>query len=305
MTDTILLNDQCGKMKKEMTVKHAEVELVDDNELYSLDARQSLTNYLRSTWARRYFITAEARSKAFSSGRDTYLGKIWLILDPLFQVSVYVIVFGMILNVSRGIDNFVGFLVLGVIFFGFLSKGINGGSMIIQNSRNLIISFKFPRISIVLSSVIRQFIDNALPAIIAVLVAMVFQYDDLPGWSLIALAPLYLILHIFNLGITLIIGRITAFIPDMKSVISLLSRALFFVSGVFFSIDRFEMQPILKNIVEINPVYQFLGAVRTCVLEGSFPQISVWAYLSAWTAALLIIGLLFFWQAEERYTRVR
>lgn len=282
-----------------------QVELIDDDELHPIDVRQNIGDYLRSTWRRRHFIAAEARSKAFSSGRDTYLGKLWLILDPLFQVSVYIVVFGMILNVSRGIDNFIGFLVIGVIFFGFLSKGITGGSMLIQKSRSLIVSFKFPRMSIVLSSVTRQLMDNALPAFIAVIVAIAFQREDHFGWPIISVIPLFLLLHLFNLGLTLIVTRMTAFIPDLKSVISLFSRALFFVSGVFFSIDRFDMNPTLQTIVEINPVYQFLNAVRACVLEGIFPPLSVWIYLICWTSVLLIVGFLFFWQAEERYTRVR
>lgn len=279
--------------------------LVNDENLSALDVRPHILPYISQLWTYRFFIKADALGKAFSVGRDTYLGKLWLILEPLLQVSLYFLVFGMILKIDRGIDNYLGFLVIGVIFFGFVSKGISSGSLLMQHSSRLIASFRFPRASVVVARGLRLFYDSLIPAIVAVIIAICFQEQIEFHWQYFLAIPLFLLLHIFILGAIFIIARATAFIPDLKSLVTLLTRALFFVSGVFFTIERFNAHPTVARLVEMNPIYQFLSMIRTCILYGESPELSEWVYVTIWSFALLLIGFLFFWQAEERYASLR
>lgn len=279
--------------------------LIDDSLLQRLDARPNLKLYLGQLWRRRFFIWYDAKSKAFKAGRNTYLGRLWVLLEPLLQVSVYGLVFGLILQVSRGVDNFVGFLVIGVIFFGFVSKSLSSAASLVRQSRNLITSFRFPRAAIVFSASARLFLDSLIPAILAVFLAVIFQVDKPLNWTILLTLPLFFLMHLFNLGLLFWIGRLTAFFPDFKSLVNLVNRALFFTSGVFFSIDRFDTHPLIQSFVEINPIYQFLMAVRTCVLDGTVPDLEVWTYLTIVSVLLAITGFFYFWQAEERYSRVR
>ncbi|MGP5161788.1 ABC transporter permease [Corynebacterium casei] len=279
--------------------------IVEHSRLHPLGMRKPIPGYLSDLWARRDFIFTEGRNKAFATGRDTYLGKAWIILEPLFQVSVYLLVFGLIIKTSRGIDNFIGFLILGVIFFGFVSKGISNGSLLIQRSSNLIGSFTFPRAAIVISSCYRQFLDSITPALVAISLALLSQPGEPLSATILLAVPIFLLIHIFNLGIAFFVARMTAIVPDIKSLISLVNRALFFTSGVFFEISRFDANPILMKIVELSPVYQFLSAIRESVLYGTVPSFYTWIYLSCWSFGLLILGFVYFWFAEERYSSVR
>lgn len=63
--------------------------LVDDGKLQRLRARPSLADYTRQLWGRKNFILAEARGRALRGGSDTFLGKAWIVLDPLLQVLLY------------------------------------------------------------------------------------------------------------------------------------------------------------------------------------------------------------------------
>lgn len=278
---------------------------VDLANLERLDARPAIWTYLRSLWDRRHFIFHQGRSRALTGGRGTYLGAIWLILNPIMQVAVYALVFGTILGVSKGMDNFVGFLVLGVVYFGFLTGGLSAGSGLIQQNRALISSFNFPRAAVPVSTTVKALIDHLIPAVVAVVLALLTQLNTPPSWTVLLVAPLYLLIHLFGLGLTFFVARATAFVPDLKNIVNLAIRALFFLSGVFFSIDRFDTHPTLSHIVEANPFYQFLMAVRTCVLDGEIPSIQVWEYLALWTVGVLVFGFVYFWQAEERYGTVK
>lgn len=83
------------------------------------------------------------------------------------------------------------------------------------------------------------------------------------------------------------------------------SRALFFTSGVFFSVDRFSGSPTAQKIMENNPGYIFLQACRDVTIYNKLPDLSSWIHLIAWSFGLLIIGFIFFWKAEERYASVK
>lgn len=278
---------------------------VNDENLSALDVRPSIPQYISRLWKFRFFIKADAFGKAFSAGRDTYLGKFWLILEPLLQVSVYFLVFGMILKTDRGIENYLGFLVIGVIFFGFVSKGISSGSLLMQQSSRLISSFRFPRASIVVARALRSFYDNLVPACMALIIAIYLQDSIQFHWRYFLAVPLFILLHLFILGATFIVARATAFIPDLKSLVSLLTRALFFTSGVFFSIERFDANPTVAHFVELNPIYKFLSMFRMLILYGQTPEVSEWIYVGIWSFTLLVVGFFYFWQAEERYATIR
>lgn len=279
--------------------------LIPDEDLDRLETRPSLGEYSRELWRRRHFIRADARSKAMTSGRDTFLGKAWVILDPLFQVLLYAFIFGAVLGVSRGIENYVGFLTIGVIFFRICTRGLASGVNLIQKSRSLISSFQFPRASVAFGAALKDFMDSLVPTGVAIVVALALQAGDPVSWTVLLVIPVLIMAAFFVLGTSLIVARATAFVPDLRTPVNLLNRGLFFISGIFFSLDRFENHPVLEAIMTANPVYQFLTVVRTCVLLGEVPPLGVWGYLALWSFGIAAIGYLYFWQAEGRYSSVR
>lgn len=282
----------------------AQLMLVADENLGKLNIRPSLSAYLAEIIHWRHFVVADARSRAFKGNQEMFLGNLWLVLTPLLQSATYGLVFGLLLRTSRGIDNFVGYLVIGVIFFGFVSRGINAGSGLIQSSRSMIRSFTFPRATLVFGVLLRQFLDNLVPAMVAIAVALVFQWGEQISWSIAIVPLLYVLLHVFSCGLALVFARLTAFIPDLRSLMNFGTRVLFYVSGVFFSIERFATEPILQYVMTMNPIYQFLEAIREAVLYGSFPEASSFVSLVLWSVGSFCLGLLFFWQSEARYVRV-
>lgn len=279
--------------------------LVNDHALRPLRTRLSLGKYIKEVFGRRHFIYAEARNRAFQRGRDTFLGKSWIILTPLLNSALYALVFGLLLKTNRGIDNFIGFLVIGVVFYGLATSGITTGSGLIQSSKSMIQAFNFPRASVCVSHVLRDFLDGLPQVLVAVVVALLFQFDSPPNWTLLLIPVIYILLGLFTLGCCFIFARLTAFVPDLRSIVSLFVRALFFLSGVFFSVERFATQPVLREAMLLNPVYQFISAMRSVVLDGQVPSVFTFSVLLSWTAIVLIAGTIYFWAGEERYISVK
>lgn len=278
---------------------------VNGEHLLRLQSRPKLIDYVKQVWAVRRFIALDARTRANGNGKDTFLGRLWIILDPILQTAFYGFIFGIVLNVSKGMDNFPGFLAIGVVFFRSATRGITSGIGLVKRSRALISSFNFPRAAVVLGQGLKNAIDGIAPAIVGIAMALLWQLDKPLPWTIILVLPIYILVQLFSLGCMLVVARVTAFVPDLKSVFALLTRALFFLSGVFYSIERFVNHSTLATVMKLNPVYQALAAVRGCVLDGSAPSAFTWSYLGGWALGLSILGFIFFWAAEGRYANVR
>ena len=136
--------------------------VVNGERLSKLQSRPRLDEYIKEIWQVRRFILLNARTRANLNGRDTFLGRAWVILDPILQTAFYGFVFGIVLNVSKGMDNFPGYLAIGVVFFRTATRGLTSGIGLVRRSRALISSFSFPRAAVVLGEGLKNAIDLSL-----------------------------------------------------------------------------------------------------------------------------------------------
>ena len=183
------------------------VSVVELSELYPVGRRPPLPAYLRQLWQRRHFIWADARAKALGSQRGTFLGNAWLIAKPMLNAIVYFIVFGLLLQTSRGIDNFIGYLIIGVTFFPPLQRAVTGGSQVIMTGKNLIRGFSFPRAALPMSYTIRCAIDLIPPMIAVLILVVVLPPHAWPSWHWALVLPVFVLQAFMSLGLTLITSR--------------------------------------------------------------------------------------------------
>lgn len=275
--------------------------LINEANLCSFRTRLSLLEYVRQIHRRRHFIVLDARTRAFQKNRDYRLGQFWLVVSPLLDSAMYALIFGYILNTGHGVNSFLGYLVLGVSYFAFLTGFINTGAGLVQSSRNMIQSFSFPRASLVLSAGIRCMIDNIAPAIVGVIAAILFQIGEPLHWTAIMIVPIFLLMHIFGIGIMFLTARLTAILLDFRALLTIFNRLWFYGSGVFYSIDRFALPYFLSTAMTHNPAYVFLSAIRGSVLYGQLPSLATWQALVAWSVGTFVVGFVWFWRGEETY----
>lgn len=263
--------------------------------------RPTLRQYVKDIWGRRRFIWADARGRAHQSTRGTFLGKVWLILSPFLNSMVFYIVFGLLLQTSRGIPNFLGYLVVGYNFFRIYQNALTRAGGILPGGRNLIRAYTFPKASLVVAWVLRAFFDF-LPVLGATLLFVVLvPPHTMPTWRWWLLIPTILIAFLFVQGLAFFTAAMTSVLPDLKFIWPLIGRFWFYTSGIFFSIDRFAALPQVMAIMEANPGYVFLSISRDLVVYGVTPSLSQWAYFTAWSVLMFLLGLIVFWMFEERH----
>lgn len=274
---------------------------VDCGGLRPVVQRPPLDEYLHLLWRRRHFVWADARARTLSESRHFLLGQVWLVLRPVLDAAVYLVIFGLVMRSSRGIENFLGYLIIGVFLFQFTAGAINAGSKSITSGQALVRSFSFPRIALPVADVARQVL-RFVPTLCAMIVLIVLIP---PGarlswrWMLL---PLVLALQaVLVTGLVLLTARLVAKVPDLSQMISLGNRFWLYGSGVMFSFEQFVDHPTVMAVVELNPMYQVLDIARDCLLYAQTPSLVSWAILAGWAAVALGGGLVFFWRGEESY----
>lgn len=301
------VSDLLGSIKVKLAEsgKDSPTFIVDNSRIRPKSARLPIHRYIAQIWNLRHFIVLHARYRAVADNDDMFLGKLWTFLEPLFRIAMYGLMFGLILNTSRGIENFIGFLTIGVTYFGFISRGPNSGSGLVQRTQSLIGTFNFPRATVVVGESVRGFFMSLIPALLATIGALLFQLDKPLSWTILWAIPLFILIQVFAAGLMFISARITAFLPDVRRMMQFIMRAWFYISGVFFSVERYANVPEIQTVMTANPAYQFLNALRDSILYGASPSLDTWLYLSAWSFGTLLVGFVYFWQAESRYVHIR
>lgn len=277
------------------------VSVLELAELRPVGKRPSLPVYTRRLWQRRHFVWADARARALGSQRGTFLGNAWLVAKPMLDASVFFVVFGLLLQTSRGIENFIGYLIVGVTLFPPLQRAVTGGGQVIVSGKNLIRGFSFPRAALPVSYTIRCAIDM-LPPLTAILILVVaLPPHAYPTWRWVLILPIFLLQVLLSLGLTFVTSRITTMIPDMRNIWPFLTQFWFYGSGIFFSYDRFIDHPAILQAMDFNPGYLTIAMYRDAILYQRVPDARMWGILTTWAVGLSAIGYVFFWEKEESY----
>lgn len=287
-------------------------EVVGDWQLRPVSQRPPLRRYIAELWGRRFFIWTDARSRAFAVGRGTILGNAWLVLQPLLNGLIYLLIFGVLLGISRGMDNYMGYLIVGVFMFQFTARSLEGGATAVTGSKAMIRGFTFPRAALPISVVLRETL-NMLPVVTTMLVLIVLVPPiEADGWSpphadvtwrWLLFPAVFGLQAVFNLGIAFFASRIVAQVPDVRHLLQFVRRLWFYGSAVMFTFDRFVEDPDVLAVLELNPAFIVLDMSRDLLVYGVTPEPRSWLLLLGWAAGTAILGFLYFWRGEERYGR--
>jgi teichoic acid transport system permease protein len=276
---------------------------VDMRKLTRVGARPNFLDYLVKLWDYRQFIFYDARARVQSGTRRDRLGSAWLLLNPVFNGLTYYLIFGVLLQTSRGIDNFVGYLVIGIFLYQFSSGAITAGARSIRNGKAVVQAFNFPRAALPLGANIRELL-SAVPLIIGMLlIIIVFPPAETISWLWLLVIPAVLLQGVFNLGVGMILARVIARVHDVTHLLPFVLRAWMYASAVFYSYERFIKDPTLLEVMTLNPLFNVIDIVRDCVLYDTVPPWESWASLACVAQASLLIGFFFFWRGEETYGR--
>jgi teichoic acid transport system permease protein len=267
-------------------------------ELVTLGVRQPVLAYLRSMWARRDFAIALAKNDLRSRHMNSALGQAWYLMNPALNIAIYFLIFGVVLNARRGVESYVSFLVIGVMFFRLTQNAVINCASCITKNTGLIRSIQFPRALIPVSVLIEatlQFIPSIL------LIALVTVVDaDAPMWNWLGIPLILAATVTISLGLGLVAARIGAFLTDLQQLLPHFFRIMLYVSGVLFAVDDRIENETIRRLFVLNPFYDIIEGARWAFMGRPLSG-GVAVGLVVWSIGSLVAGLLLFKRGEHRY----
>jgi teichoic acid transport system permease protein len=257
-------------------------------------------DYLRDLWARREFAIFVPYHDLRVQKINTVVGQFWHFLNPALTFAVYYLVFGVIAPLDRGISNYVGFLVIGIMLYTMMTRVMTDGLSAIESNAGLIRSVEFPRALLPITSVIGQAMAF-VPALVVLFVAL-FLTGETPSLRWLVILPVLTACLSINTGLALLMARAGFAVRDLSQIIQHVFRLLFYVSGVLFLPSQWIKDSELgARLFAINPIYVVLTAARWALLDNQVVEVEIPILLVVYAIVLPIIGMIVFMRAEHRY----
>jgi teichoic acid transport system permease protein len=266
--------------------------------LITLGVHQPVRAYLESVWARRDFAIALAQNDLRSRHMNSLLGQAWYLMNPALNIAIYFLIFGVVLEARRGVESYISFLVIGVMFFRFSQNAVINCASCITKNAGLIRSIQFPRALIPISEIIEAVLQF-VPTL--VLIALVTVIDaDAPMWNWLGIPVVLAATVAISLGLGLIAARVGAFLTDLQQILPHFFRIMLYVSGVLFSVDDRISNETIRKLFFLNPFYDIIEGARWAFMGRPIGERVVFG-LTAWSLGSLAVGLVMFKRGEHRF----
>ena len=258
---------------------------------------QRFINDIKKYWQ---YMNYAAKADLKAEVANSYLNRLWWLLEPLFNMLVYVIVFGKMMGNS--VENYATFVFAGLLMWNFFSKTINYSVKCVSSNRDIVTKVYVPKHVLLISNMILNFYKLLFSLI--VLIPMLFIFNVKIGICILWIIPAYTLMLLFSFGIGMFLLHYGVYIDDLGYAVGILLQMLMFLSGVFYDAVTGLSAPLNVMMLVLNPVSMFIDAMRNALLYNMLsdvPLIVIWHIL-----ALLIsyMGIHLVYKNENSYVKV-
>ncbi|HGO5856179.1 TPA: ABC transporter permease [Mannheimia haemolytica] len=227
-----------------------------------------------------------------------YLSYGWWVIEPLLHMVVYYFVFKILLQ--RGGDDYVVFLMTGLIPWLWFAKSVSHAQGSILGAKRLMGQVYLPKIFFPLTGLFQDAIKQMV--VFTILIGFLLCVGLVPSFIWLGLIPIIFLQFLFIIAISLLAALIVPFIRDFSLIIPTVLQFLMFCSGVFY---RYESIPEhIQRYFFINPMAVFLRAYRDIFISDMFLPFNLFLYVSILTLGLLYLAILLFKKLDFLLPRV-
>lgn len=227
--------------------------------------------------------------------RQTVLGVLWAILQPLATMLIFSIFFGRLARMPSDGVPYPLFALAALVPWTFFAQALSQASNSVVSSQELIRRIYFPRLAIPLAAVLPGLVDFVL-AFLVLLGAMAL-YGFIPGLKVLWLLPLVLLTAATALGVGLWLAAINVRYRDVRHIVPFLIQMWLFLTPIAYPSSL--LSEPWRTMYAINPMAGVVEGFRWALLDANTapgPMIAV----SATAAAILSIGGIAYFRRMER-----
>lgn len=231
--------------------------------------------------------------------KQTMLGFLWAILQPLFFTLIFSLFLGDSISAKTQLNiPYPIFALSGMLLWGIFSGGMSNAASSMVNNSNIIKKIYFPRLIIPISSILVSLVDFFIAFIIFIILLFVYKVE-INYSGLIFLPFSILIATLSAMGCGTLLAALNIKYRDVRHIIPFLVQGLLFLTPVLYPINISNNEPV-QFILKLNPISGALELMRGLFAGYSVNYETVLISLVS-SLFLFVIGIVYFRKTESYF----
>ena len=273
-----------------------------------VSTRPGAVRRLRDVWAYRELLGTLVRKELKVKYKNSALGFVWSLLNPMLYLVVFYLVFTYFIPAS--ISYFAIFLLSGLLPYNLFSAGLGGATISIVGNASLVTKVWFPREILPLASIGAALVHFGLQLAVLAAALMVFRYP--PSWSYLPLiVPALLTLLLLVAALAILLAALNVYARDIEHLLELVLLAWFWMTPIVYPYAQ--VREKIGDLALLNPLASIVITMQRAIWGNhlltiqsngkptqlpAVPDLSQWWYLRnlGFVVVISIVLLLFaFW----------
>ena len=228
--------------------------------------------------------------------KQTAIGVVWVVIQPLATVAIFSFLLGKVGNVPTGGLPYPLFAFAAMVPWQVFSRALVEGSMSLAGNRSLITKVYFPRILLPAASVFGGAIDFGITFVI--LLAMMMWFGFVPSWQILLTPALLVLALLTSLGVALWLSALNVLYRDVQFVLPFLAQIWLFLTPVLYPASVIPEK--WRLLYAMNPMVTVTESFRWAVLGGATaPEPPMLLVSTATVFIVLLSGMAYFRHVER------
>lgn len=280
-------------------------KFVDTNfDLIIRPKRHAFDINFKEIWQYRDLLRMFVKRDVITVYKQTILGPIWFIVQPILTTLIYIVVFGNIAQISTDGTPMALFYLSGIVIWNYFAESFNQTSDTFTQNAAIFGKVYFPRLIMPLSKVVSGLIKFFIQLAFFLIVYAYYLVSE-PGivqanWTL-ALIPLYVvIMSMMGMGLGILFTSMTTKYRDLKFLITFGVQLLMYATPVIYPMSTIP-EGKLKTLIQLNPLSPIVESFKYSFLGAGHFSYSALAYSAGFAIVTLIIGIIVFHKTERNF----
>lgn len=270
---------------------------------YFINSKQSVFSLnLKEVWAYRDLLLMLVKKDFITFYKQTVLGPLWFVVQPLLTTAIYIILFGNIAKLSTDGVPQVLFYLSGITVWNYFSESLTKTSNVFTANAGMFGKVYFPRLIMPLSIVASSLMKFAVQFGIFILVLLyyvLFTEAVQPNWWILLTPLLILLMAMFALGMGMIFSSLTTKYKDLTFLLAFGTQLFMYVTPVVYPTSALPEK--FRFLVYMNPLSSIFECFRYAFLgSGSFDLRNI-VWSGIFITVILIIGTVIFNKVEKSF----
>jgi lipopolysaccharide transport system permease protein len=287
------------------TCNLAETENIDESWSEVISPKAHLFDIrLKEVWRYRDLLFLFVKRDFIAQYRQTILGPLWHIIQPVFTTVMFLIVFNRIARISTDHLPPMLFYMSSITIWNFFSACLNSTSNTFTTNAGIFGKVYFPRLVLPLSTVLSNMVKFGIQFCLLLgfvsYYAITKQYTINIGWHTLLFPFIVLIMGLMGLGLGIIVSSLTTKYRDLNVLITFGVQLLMYTTPVVYPLSFLEKSQY-KSFIEWNPLSALVEGFRYSLFGAGTFNIFFFSYSICFMFITLFIGVLLFSKVEKSF----